>query len=119
MYHLYIPQIAGKERRKNTPSKEGTLGVEGMEDELLYELFRPFAAEAALRRGGITKADLYALGLTGAADAAERRDRLAEAMGLPRGMTPNALLGALNVLFNREEFLLRAPDILKTTEDTP
>ena len=34
--HLYIPQIKGKEKRKTAPSKEGTLGVEGMEAELLY-----------------------------------------------------------------------------------
>ena len=31
IYHLYIPQIAGKEKRKKAPSKAGTLGVEGME----------------------------------------------------------------------------------------
>ena len=28
--HAYIPDIAGKERRKRTASKEGKLGVEGM-----------------------------------------------------------------------------------------
>lgn len=117
VYHLYIPQIPGKERRKSAPSKEGTLGVEGMDDRLLYDLFLPFADTAEpRRRGGITKADLYALSLTGAADASVRRDRLAEALGLPRGMTPNAFLGALNILFSREEFLLRAADILKTSE---
>ena len=35
---LYIPKIKGKEKRKDTPSAEGTLGVEGMERELLYSL---------------------------------------------------------------------------------
>lgn len=117
VYHLYIPQIPGKERRKNAPSREGTLGVEGMEDRLLYDLFLPFADTAeTVRRGGITKADLYGLGLTGASDATARRDHLAQSLGLPRGMTPNALMGALNILFAREEFLRRAADILKTSE---
>ncbi len=37
--NLYIPQIPGKEKRKSTPSKEGTLGVEGLDAELLRELF--------------------------------------------------------------------------------
>ncbi len=122
VYHLYIPQIAGKERRKNAPSKEGTLGVEGMEDSLLYELFLPFSDETPpVCRGGITKADLYGLRLTGTADASTRRDALAESLGLPRGMTPNAFLGALNILFSREEFLTRAADVLKEneTEDVP
>ena len=29
IYHAYIPEILGKEARKDRPSKEGTLGVEG------------------------------------------------------------------------------------------
>lgn len=117
VYHLYIPQIPGKERRKSAPSKEGTLGVEGMDNALLYELFLPFADPTkAVRRGGITKTDLYVLGLTGTADASLRRDMLAESLGLPRGMTPNAFLGALNILFSREEFLTRAADARKENE---
>ncbi len=120
VFHLYIPEIPGKERRKSAPSKAGTLGVEGMDDDLLYELFLPFAEDAdAVRRGGITKTDLYALGLTGAEDAASRRDRVASALRLPSGMTPNALLGAINILYARDEFLARAEQILNTenTED--
>ena len=39
IYNLYIPKIEGKEKRKNAPSKEGTLGVEGMNSDLLYSMF--------------------------------------------------------------------------------
>ena len=38
--HLYIPQIAGRERRKPAPSKEGFLGVEGFSPQQLEELLR-------------------------------------------------------------------------------
>lgn len=115
VFHLYIPEIKGKERRKSAPSKAGTLGVEGMEDALLYDLFLPFAdADVPVRRGGITKTDLFTLGLTGAEDAAAKRDRLAVALGLPTGMTPNALLGAVNILYAREDFFDRAREILQT-----
>ena len=38
LIQLYIPKIEGKEKRKATPSAEGTLGVEGMERELLFSL---------------------------------------------------------------------------------
>ena len=114
VFHLYIPEIKGKERRKSAPSKAGTLGVEGMEDALLYELFLPFAdADAPVRRGGITKTDLFTLGLTGAEDAAARRDTLAQALGLPTGMTPNALLGAVNIVYAREAFAARVREILQ------
>ena len=33
--NAYIPDILGKEKRKSTPSKEGKLGVEGMEAFLM------------------------------------------------------------------------------------
>lgn len=44
LIQLYIPKIEGKEKRKSEPSKEGTLGVEGMENELIYKLLLPFSS---------------------------------------------------------------------------
>ena len=35
--HVYIPDILGKEKRKDKASKEGKLGVEGIPKELLIE----------------------------------------------------------------------------------
>ncbi len=108
LIHLYIPKIEGKERRKKDPSAEGTLGVEGMERELLYDLLVPYAnadASARLTDNPLSKTDLYEDGLTGGEGSAERRDAFAARVGLPSGMTPNALLAALRVLFTYEEYL--------------
>lgn len=116
IYNLYIPKIEGKEKRKKTASKEGTLGVEGMQSSLLYELFRRFADEhigenASHSTGGITKTDFFVAGMTGCADAAARRDEMAKHFGLPSGMTANALLGALNLLCDKESFLQAAEEL--------
>ncbi|MBO5203432.1 MAG: DUF4093 domain-containing protein [Clostridia bacterium] len=108
LIQLYIPQIKGKEKRKAHPSAEGTLGVEGMENELLYGLLAPFEdAETArrLEENPLSKTDLYIDGLTGAADSSARRDTLALSLGLPVGMSANALLGALKILLSYEEYL--------------
>ena len=43
LIHLYIPQIAGKEKRKAKAGKAGLLGVEGMDASVLRSLFAPFA----------------------------------------------------------------------------
>ena len=105
LIHLYIPQIAGKESRKAKPSKAGTLGVEGMNADLLRSLFEPFADGSNVKaRGGITKTDFYELGLSGTDGSAERREQLALTLGFPKDMTANALLCALNILYTREEF---------------
>ena len=106
LIQLYTPQVAGKERRKSEASKEGFLGVEGTDAEILRNLLSPFATDAqenTVAHIEIEKVDLFELGLTGAADSASRRDYLAARLGLPRSMTPNALLAALNVLISREE----------------
>ncbi len=116
--HAYIPDISGKERRKRRPSRAGTLGVEGMSREILLAALRRAGvteegAGSAPERAEITKADLYAAGLTGAPGSRERRSRLKKALGLPEGLTTNALLDVLNVLMDRDELcrLLEEQDI--------
>ncbi len=106
--NVYIPDILGKERRKAQPSKEGTLGVEGMSHEVLLEAFRKagvFADEASPKPDPITKADLMDMGLIGCDDAAERRAALQKSLGLPELLSANMLIEILNVMFTKEEFL--------------
>ena len=108
LIQLYIPQIKGKEKRKTAPSAEGTLGVEGMETELLYQLLRPYENGDAVARAlenPLSKTDFYIDGLTGKENSTARRDALAVSIGLPAGMTPNALLAALRLLCTYEEYL--------------
>ena len=114
LIQLYIPQIKGKERRKDAPSAEGTLGVEGMERDLLYDLLSPFENEQAVAARDahpLSKTDFYMDGLSGHADSTGKRDALATKLGLPRGMTANALLAALQILITYEEYcaLVREP----------
>ena len=107
--HAYIPDIAGKERRKRTASKEGKLGVEGMRPDVLLEALRRAGAtiegEETMAAGArITKADLYAAGLTGGTDSKAARQRLLAQLDLPEHLSTNALLEVLNALMTREEF---------------
>ena len=105
--HAYIPDIYGKEKRKAAPGKEGKLGVEGMTKEVILESLRRAGAtiegEEAAEVRQITKQDLMELGLSGAADASERRLKLLKRLNLPERMSPNAMLQALNLLYNIEE----------------
>ena len=102
---LYAPRIEGTEKRKNAPSAEGVLGVEGMDRTLLRDLFLPFSGTAVARdRGGITAAMLAADGFTGSSGAAERRDAAGGSLGLPPGMNAKAFLSALNIMISAEEY---------------
>ena len=107
--HAYIPDIPGKERRKAAPGKEGKLGVEGMTPEIILTALRNAGAtiegETEQRTAGaITKADLMALGLAGTSGSEEKRKRLMKHLDFPEHMSPNALLQALNLLYDFESF---------------
>ncbi|MGN1345155.1 MAG: toprim domain-containing protein [Eubacteriales bacterium] len=115
VYDLYVPQIAGKERRKAAPSKAGFLGVEGIPADLLRNVFEKFAAAHPELCGGeaspspvppLTAARLYTLGLTGRPDSAALRDAVCGRLGLPSGMSAKAFLEAVNLLSCSEEMLL-------------
>lgn len=106
--HAYIPDVAGKEKRKAAPGKEGKLGVEGMSPEVLLAALKNAGAtiegeSTAQGNDQITKQDFVEFGLSGGPNASERRKRLQYRLHLPEHMSANALLQALNLLLSREE----------------
>lgn len=107
--HGYIPDIYGKERRKRAPGREGKLGVEGMPPDVLRKAILNAGATVldadapAREQGDMTMTDLFVLGLSGTADAGERRAALLRRLGLPEHMSAKALLAALNALYSRSE----------------
>ena len=106
--HAYIPDIAGKEKRKAAPGKEGKLGVEGMRPEVILEALRACGATfddetQDSPRTAITKQDFVELGLSGGTDSSVKRLCVQKALNLPEHMSANALLQALNLLMTADE----------------
>ena len=106
--HAYIPDIAGKERRKSAPGKEGKLGVEGMRPEVIVDALRKAGAtiegESSVRTvANITKQDFVELGLSGGTNSKERRLKLLKKLDLPEHTSSNALLQAINLLMDIDE----------------
>ena len=106
IHNLFIPKIEGKESRKKKASKSGTLGVEGMEKDVLLRLLTPFANGEISQKDSktITKVDFFIDKLTGCEGASENRAKLCRYCNLPDDMTPNALLEAMNLLYGYEEY---------------
>ena len=107
--HAYIPQIAGKERRKAAPSKEGTLGVEGMDTGALLEALRHAGVETGeqsdeRRKPSITRERLFDDGFIGREDSARLRALLLERLGLPSHLSTASLLRVLNMLCDEQRY---------------
>lgn len=107
--HAYIPDVYGKEKRKAKAGKEGKLGVEGMSPQVLEQALRrcgaTFLEEETTQRTSpqLSKADLFAAGLSGGSDSALRRQAVLKRLELPEHMTANALLAVLNTCYTAQE----------------
>ena len=106
IHNLYIPKIEGKESRKRKASKAGTLGVEGVDKEVILRLLTPFinSEKQGNDAKSITKVDFFVDKLTGCDGASENRALLCRRCDLPEDMTPNALLEAMNLLYGYDEY---------------
>lgn len=109
VYHAYIPDIPGKEKRKRTPGKEGILGVEGVDNNIIINALIQSGCTVdgnfALKENDIriTKADLVRMGLSGGKDSARVRHEVSKALGIPMKISANMLLDALNRMVSYEE----------------
>lgn len=112
VYHAYIPEIEGKERRKRIAGAEGILGVEGISDDIILQALsdagchieNESTSRAANSDDAVTKADFYDLGLTGCGDSAAERRKLAKELGIPSKISANMLIEVVNRIFTRKEF---------------
>lgn len=108
--NCYIPEIKGKEKRKDTPSKEGFLGVEGVSDEIIINAVKQSGAtvlnsddNSEVKNNEITKTLFFQLGLAGAENSKLLRRELLKSLNLPVYLTTNAMIEALNCLLTADE----------------
>lgn len=114
LFHAYIPDVYGKEKRKASPGKEGKLGLEGMSREVILAALENCGANFTCdEKPAITKQHLFALGLSGRPNSSVLRKQLLKALNLPEHMSANAMLQALDVLYTPEEL----SEIVKSLPD--
>ena len=108
---VYVPDLFGKEKRKDKPSKEGKLGVEGIPDDILIEALQKAGVteEGDVRAGPsderlITRMDFYRDGLAGGPNSKAKRLALQNALGLPERMTGKQLLRIINMMVSYDEY---------------
>lgn len=103
--HAYIPEIEGKEKRKRTPSKEGFLGVEGVSDEIIKAAIEKCGTSENIKnKRAVTKADLFADGLSGGEKSYKYRKMLTKELDLPHRISANMLLNVINSLYDYDEY---------------
>lgn len=104
--NVYIPDVFGKEKRKNAPSKEGKLGVEGMTKEVIVEALSKagITSSKSVCSDPVTTVDFYDLGLTGGAGSKAKRKALCKTLDLPEFLSTSSLISCINNFMTKEEF---------------
>ena len=104
-----MPDIFGKEKRKTAPGKEGKIGVEGIEKDIIINAL----ANAGATIDGIskheneekiTKLDLYNDGLSGGKNSAILRKMFLSELSLPENTSVNMLCEIINLICTRDTY---------------
>ncbi len=104
--HAYIPDIIGKEKRKNHSSKEGFLGVEGVGDDIILKALEEAGYEEihSDTQKLVTKTDFFRDGLTGSDDSNQKREMLKKHLGLPKHLSANMMIDVINRIYGYDEY---------------
>ncbi len=105
--NVYLPQILGKEKRKDKASAEGFLGVEGSPDNIIIEALNRFDVcfnnGAKKQNATLTKQDLYFYGLSGGENSLCKRKALLKKLDLPENLSTNSLVDVLNTIYTNDQ----------------
>lgn len=110
--NAYIPEVLGKEKRKDTMSKEGLIGVEGMSEKIILDALAENISEKK-RENFLTKLDFFEDGLSGGKDSEALRTCLLERLNLPKYLSANALLEYINCSLDYETYKSHVFEIKK------
>lgn len=105
--NVYIPDIFGKEKRKDKPSKEGKLGVEGVSVDIILDAFEKAGvtdSRIVCDKEKITRMDFYDDGLMGGENSSEKRKELLKGLELPQLLSTSSLLEILNSMITKDEY---------------
>lgn len=106
--NVYIPDIYGKEKRKIEASKEGKLGVEGMNPEIIMTALEKagiLCSENDKKSGNeITHTDFFEDGVSGGENSSQIRKALAKELELPERISSSSLLKIINSYMTYDEY---------------
>ena len=106
--NVYIPDIYGKEKRKTEMSKEGKLGVEGMETTVIMTALEKAGVlynENSKKEGReITHTDFFEDGISGGENSSAIRKEFARKLNLPEKISSSSLLKVINSYMTYEDY---------------
>ena len=114
--HAYIPDVLGKEKRKDAPSKEGKLGVEGMRTQALVDALAKAGVlyeEVVQPSRKVEMIDLFEDGLSGGENSQAKKAAVLKYLDLPERLSTSSFLQLINTFMTYEEYKSAVESCLK------
>lgn len=115
IFHAYIPDIYGKEKRKKHSSAEGKLGVEAMNTDIIIKAIEQSGIKSSETDNTNTEkigtAELYELGLSGRENSSEKRRLLLRSFGLPERLSSSSFVKVINTYIGGDNFRKKAAEL--------
>ena len=104
--HVYIPEIIGKERRKEEWSSDRLLGVEGVSEQVISDALMAAGVTGGTKErfAPVTKLKMYEDGFYGQTDSSRLRAELCRALGLPGRISSNMLPRVISEVCGEKEY---------------
>ncbi len=118
--HAYIPDVLGKERRKDAPSKEGKIGVEGMHTQALVQALGKAGVlyeESEVPKKKVEMIDLYEDGLSGGENSQAKKAALLKKLDLPERLSTSSFLQIINTFMTYDEYKSAVEECRKEWEN--
>ena len=104
--NVFVPQIKGKEKRKEKPSAEGFLGVEGLNPDVLKKALNDAGvmSENSNKENFLDRARLMDDGFIGKENSSVMRAMLLKELGLPDLVNTATMLEIINRLYDEQTY---------------
>ena len=105
LINVYAPPVKGTDSRRNHVCKDGILGVESTDEQIIYDLLLPYSKPKENKRVFLDSVRAYADGIAGKPNSAELRRRICDKLSLPRSLSSKMLTEHINGNLSEREYV--------------
>ncbi len=105
LINVFAPKVYGRDSRRNHNSREGILGIESLDSDMLYNLLKPLEGEI-IKNNYLTKQKAYTDGICGNSNSSLLRKRLCSHLSLPEGISASTLIEYINNFVTEQEYTI-------------
>lgn len=112
LINVYTPVIKGSDSRRNHVVKDGVLGVESVDSDILYDLLKPLENQTP-KKAFLTRSVAFADGICGRNESSVIRKKLCREFAIPESVNANMLIEYINAFVSEDDYRKTLENVAK------